>query len=78
VARRTTRVYGIAAAQASLRRLLHTTSTSLAVSTAVSFASFTQLVLVKTGLPQLGARVSANRPLASLPKSPTISFPPLT
>ena len=60
------------------KRRLQTTSTCLAISSAVSFASFTQLILVETGLPQLRARVSANRPLAGLPISAAISFPPLT
>src|SRR6476620_11174435 len=58
-------------------RPLQATSTSFTIPTAISFASFAQLVLVETGLSQFAAHVSANRPLAGLPISAAISFAPL-
>ena len=58
-------------------RPLQTTSTSLAVPTAISFASFAQLVLVEASLSQFAAHVPANWSLAGLPVSAAISFAPL-
>jgi hypothetical protein len=57
--------------------LLQATPTSLAIPATISFASLAQLILVKTSLPQFGAHVSTNRPLAGLPISAAISFAPL-
>ena len=56
---------------------LHATSTSLAIPTAISFASFAQLVLVEAGLSQFAAHIPPNWSLASLPVSAAISFAPL-
>ena len=59
------------------QRLLQAPSASLAISAAISFASFAQLVLVEAGLSQFGARISPNWSLAGLPISAAISFAPL-
>jgi hypothetical protein len=56
---------------------LQATSTSLAISAAVSFASFAQRILVETGLPQFSAHIPPNWPLAGLTVSAAISFAPL-
>src|SRR5882724_215092 len=58
-------------------RPLHAPPTSLAIPTAVSFASFAQLILVEAGLSQFGAHIPPNWPLASLTVSAAISFAPL-
>ena len=59
------------------QRPLQAPSASLAISAAISFASFAQLVLVEAGLSQFGARISPNWSLAGLPVSAAISFAPL-
>ena len=56
---------------------LQSPSASLAISAAISFASFAQLVLVEAGLSQFGARIPPNWSLAGLPVSAAISFAPL-
>ena len=48
------------------QRPLQAPSASLAISAAISFASFAQLVLVEAGLSQFGARISSNWSLAGL------------
>ena len=58
-------------------RLLQTTSTSLAIPTAISCALFAQLVLVEAGLSQFGAHIPPNWSLAGLTVSAAISFAPL-
>jgi hypothetical protein len=59
------------------QRPLQATSTGLAIPAAISFASFAQLVLVETGLPQFGAHIPTNWSLAGLAVSAAISFAPL-
>jgi hypothetical protein len=54
------------------------TSTSLAIPTAISFAAFTQLILVEASISQFGAHIPANRSSAGLPISAAVSFAPLS
>jgi hypothetical protein len=54
------------------------TSTSLAIPTAISFAAFTQLILVEASISQFGAHISPNWSPAGFPISAAISFAPLS
>jgi hypothetical protein len=58
-------------------RALQLTSTGLAIPTAISFAAFTQLILVEACISQFGAHIPANWSPAGLPISAAISFAPL-
>jgi len=53
------------------------TSTSLAIPTAISFASFAQLILIKASLSQFATDVPAHWSLAGFSVSAAISFAPL-
>jgi hypothetical protein len=59
------------------QRPLQLTSAGLAIPAAVSFASFAQLILVETGLPQFAAHIPPSWSLAGLAVSAAISFAPL-
>ena len=56
---------------------LELASTSLAIPTAISFASFTQLILVEASVSQFGAHIPPNWSPAGLPISAAISLAPL-